>query len=68
MPPKLIEQSASGKVGGLIDEGLIDDTGDLSLVQRMGTGDETAFRVLVDRHLGSVLSNDSVERNWYRFQ
>ena len=51
MPPKLIEQGASGKVGGLID-----DTGDLSLVQRMGTGDETAFRVLVDRHLGSVLS------------
>ena len=51
MPPKLIEQGASGKVGGLID-----DTGDLSLVQRMGSGDETAFRVLVDRHLGSVLS------------
>ncbi len=51
MPPKLIDQSASGRVGGLID-----DTGDLSLVQRMGSGDEAAFRLLVDRHLGSVLS------------
>lgn len=33
--------------------GVIDDAG---LVQRMRAGDETAFRLLVERHLGSVLA------------
>ncbi len=34
---------------------VVDDAGDQVLVQRMGTGDQLAFRHLVDRHLGSVL-------------
>ncbi len=34
---------------------VVDDAGDQMLVQRMGSGDQMAFRQLVDRHLSSVL-------------
>ena len=34
---------------------VVDDAGDQMLVLRMGSGDQMAFRQLVDRHLSSVL-------------
>ncbi len=34
---------------------VVDDAGDQMLVQRMGSGDQMAFRQLVDRYLSSVL-------------
>ena len=34
---------------------VVDDAGDQMLVQRMGSGEQVAFRQLVDRHLSSVL-------------
>lgn len=48
----LVEKSGRGAANTVAD----DDAGDQMLVQRMGSGDQLAFRHLVDRHLSSVLS------------
>ena len=48
----LVEKSGRGAANTVAD----DDAGDQMLVQRMGSGDQLAFRQLVDRHLSSVLS------------
>ena len=47
----LVEKSGRGATNTVAD----DDAGDKMLVQRMGSGDQLAFRQLVDRHLSSVL-------------
>jgi RNA polymerase sigma-70 factor, ECF subfamily len=46
----LVDKSGRGTANTVAD-----DAGDQVLVQRMGSGDQLAFRQLVDRHLSSVL-------------